>query len=138
MRATTDTPRDATGARLTTADVPERKEAALSAQKRGLAERGVKFCLASYVDVFGIAKAKAVPIDHFERMMRGSELFTGAALEGLGQSPNDDELAVYPDPRAVTVLPWRPEIAWAPGNLHFHEGPWPMCSRNVLQRQLDR
>lgn len=110
----------------------------LAALGRDLVARGVKYCLASYVDVHGISKAKAVPVDHLERMMRGSELFTGAALEGLGQSPNDDELAVYPDPRAVTVLPWRPEVAWAPGNLHFHEGPWPMCSRNVLQRQIDR
>jgi len=49
-----------------------------------------------------------VPIDHFERMMRGSELFTGAALDGLGQGPGDDELALYPDPDAVTVLPCGP------------------------------
>jgi len=112
--------------------------AALSAQKHDLMERGVKYCLASYVDAHGISKAKAVPIDHFERMMRGSELFTGAALDGLGQMPSDDELALYPDPNAVTVLPWRPEVAWAPGNLHYHEAPWPMCSRTILQRQIDR
>ena len=36
-------------------------------------------------------------------MMRGSELFTGAASDGLGQTPSDDELAVHPDPAAVTV-----------------------------------
>ncbi len=62
----------------------------LAALRRSLEERGVKFCLASYVDVHGIPKAKVVPIDHFERMMRGSELFTGAALDGLGQGPGDD------------------------------------------------
>lgn len=103
-----------------------------------LEQNGVKFCLASYVDVHGIPKAKSVPIEHFERMMRGSELFTGAALDGLGQRPNDDELAVHPDPRAITILPWRPEVAWAPGHLRFHDEPWPMCSRNVLQRQIER
>ena len=110
----------------------------LSALRRSLEERGVKFCLASYVDVHGIPKAKAVPIDHFERMMRGSELFTGAAIDGLGQGPGDDELAIYPDPAAVTVLPWRPEVAWAPGCLHYHEQPWPMCSRTILRRQIER
>src|SRR5689334_11282758 len=125
MRATTDTPRDATSTGVTMTTAPEHK-VGLSAQKRDLMERGVKYCLASYVDVSGISKAKAVPIEHFERMMRGSELFTGAALEGLGQMPSDDELALHPDPRAVTVLPWRPQIAWAPGNLHYHEEPWPM------------
>jgi glutamine synthetase len=105
---------------------------------RALAEKGVKHCLAAYVDVHGIPKAKSVPISHFARMMRGSELFTGAAVDGLGQGPNDDELAVHPDAGAITVLPWRPEVAWAPGGLRFHDEPWPMCSRNILQRQIDR
>ena len=103
-----------------------------------LRDQGVKFCLSSYVDVHGIPKAKMVPIEHFDRMMRGSELFTGAALEGLGQGPHEDELAVYPDPNAVTALPWRPGIAWAPGNLFYHDEPWPMCSRTVLCRQIER
>lgn len=106
--------------------------------KKSLVERGVKYCLASYVDAHGISKAKTVPIEHFERMMRGSELFTGAALDGLGQGPQDDELAIHPDPEAVTVLPWRPQVAWAPGNLLYHDTPWPMCSRTVLQRQVER
>ena len=113
-------------------------EAALAALKRRLEESGVRYCLAAYVDVHGIPKAKAVPLDHFERMMRGSELFTGAALDGLGQGPQDDELALYPDARALTVLPWRPEVAWAPGNLRYHEKPWPMCARTVLERQIER
>ncbi len=113
-------------------------DAELRRQKEALIERGVKYCLASYVDVHGIPKAKTVPIEHFERMMRGSELFTGAALDGLGQGPQDDELSVHPDPKALTVLPWRPEVAWAPGNLHYHETPWPMCSRSVLHRQTER
>ena len=105
---------------------------------RGLEEQGVRYCLASYVDVHGIPKSKTVPVGHFERMMRGSELFTGAALDGLGQGPEDDELAVHPDPGAVTVLPWRPEIAWCPGELRYHDQPWPMCSRTVLRRQVER
>lgn len=110
----------------------------LASIKRNLIEKGVRYCLASYVDVHGIAKAKAVPIDHFERMMRGSELFTGAAVDGLGQGPNDDELAVFPDPSAVVQLPWRPDIAWCPGNLKFHKDPWPMCSRTILAAQVER
>ena len=107
-------------------------------QQRSLADNGVRHCLAAYVDVHGVAKAKAVPISHFGRMMRGSELFTGAALDGLGQGPQDDELAVHPDPGAVTQLPWRPSVAWAPGNLKYHDAPWPMCSRTVLARQVER
>ena len=109
------------------------RERALAAQKRRLEERGVRYCLAAYVDVHGIAKTKSVPIAHFERMMRGSELFTGAALDGLGQAPNDDELAVHAGSKCRDQLPWRPEVAWAPGKLRYHEQPYPMCSRNVLR-----
>lgn len=110
----------------------------IAALKRELEQKGVQYCLPAYVDIHGIPKSKSVPISHFERAMRGSELFTGAALDGLGQDVHDDELALHPDPRAVTQLPWRPKVAWMPGNLRLHGEPWPMCSRTVLQRQLDR
>ena len=42
---------------------------------------GIRYVLAAYTDVHGVGKAKAVPIDHFTSMMRGAELFTGAALD---------------------------------------------------------
>ena len=103
-----------------------------------LREQGVAYCLSSYVDVHGVPKAKAVPIDHFGKMMKGSELFTGAAIDGLGQGPADDELSLWPDLAAIVQLPWEPTVAWAPGNLHFHGEPYPMDSRNVLRRQVDR
>ncbi len=103
-----------------------------------LREQGVAYCLSSYVDVHGVPKAKAVPIDHFGKMMKGSELFTGAAIDGLGQGPADDELSLWPDLDAIVQLPWEPTVAWAPGNLHFHGEPYPMDSRNVLRRQVDR
>ncbi|MBT4931813.1 MAG: type III glutamate--ammonia ligase [Rhodospirillaceae bacterium] len=107
-------------------------------QQEELIKKGVKYCFASYVDAHGIPKGKTVPVHHFERMMRGSELFTGAALDGLGQGPNDDELAIHPDASAVTQLPWRPEIAWCPGNLKYHDDPWHMCSRTLLSQQVER
>jgi glutamine synthetase len=103
-----------------------------------LRDAGVEYCLSAYVDVHGVPKAKSVPIDHFERMLDGSELFTGAAIDGLGQSPSDDELSLRPDLGSITILPWQPNVAWAPGYLHLHGSPYPMCSRTVLKRQLDR
>ena len=99
---------------------------------------GVEYCMATYADGHGIAKCKTVPLDHFHSMMHGSELFTGAALDMLGQSPADDELAVWPDPDAVVQLPWRPQMAFAPGNLYLRGEPYPMCSRTVLSRQTER
>jgi glutamine synthetase len=106
--------------------------------KRGLAEAGVEFVLASYVDGHGIAKCKAVPLKYFDDMMHGSELFTGAALDMLGQVPSDDELAVFPDPEAIVQLPWRPDVAMAIGNLRLRDEPYDMCSRTILTDQMAR
>jgi glutamine synthetase len=106
--------------------------------REALRGQGVRYVLAAYTDVHGVGKAKCVPIDHFSSMMRGSELFTGAALDGLGQEPSDDELSVRPDLGRIVQLPWKPEIAWAPGYLYYHGEPWPMCSRVVLQRAVDK
>ena len=72
--------------------------------EQSLHDQGVTYCLSAYVDLHGIPKAKSVPLHHFQRMMRGSELFTGAALDGLGQGPQDDELAIHPDPNAICLL----------------------------------
>ncbi|HKR78634.1 MAG TPA: hypothetical protein VJR69_02925 [Nitrospira sp.] len=105
---------------------------------QSLIDKGVEYCMPLYVDVHGIAKTKTVPVNHFDRMMRGSELFTGAALDGLGQGPHDDELAVVPDPDAVMQLPWRPQVAVVPGQLTYHEQPYPMCSRSILAKQVTR
>jgi len=120
------------------AGATEDADAQWTRTRERLREQGVSYCLASYVDMHGVPKAKAVPIDHFSRMMGGSELFTGAAIDGLGQGPADDELALWPDLDAITVLPWEPTVAWAPGYLRYHGEPYPMDSRTILRRQIDR
>ena len=55
----------------------------LQGLKDSLIQSGVKYCLPSYVDIHGVSKSKFVPIAHFDRMMNGSELCTGAALDGF-------------------------------------------------------
>ena len=107
-------------------------------KREELCSQGVRYCLAAYTDVHGVGKAKCVPISHFSTMMRGSELFTGAAIDGLGQEPSDDELGVRPDLDRIVVLPWHRDFAWCPGHLHYGTEPWPMCSRVVLQKAVDR
>ncbi|MBV9003129.1 MAG: type III glutamate--ammonia ligase [Solirubrobacterales bacterium] len=121
-----------------TGSAPTYTEQELADLRDSLREAGVEYVMATYADGHGIAKCKTVPIAHFGQMMNGSELFTGAALDLLGQSPADDELAVFPDPGAIVQLPWRPNVAFAPGNLYLRGEPYPMCSRTVLSRQMER
>ena len=64
----------------------------IQALRDSLKQQGVKYCVGAYVDIHGVPKGKFVPIDHFEDFAAGSELYTGYALDGLGQKPNDDEI----------------------------------------------
>jgi glutamine synthetase len=100
-----------------------------------IAEKKIEFLLASYVDMHGVSKGKIVPVDHANQMLNGSELFTGAALEGVPQSVHDDEVAAMPDPSSVTVLPWRPNVAWLASDLWLGGEPFSACSRGILKRQ---
>ena len=60
--------------------------------QKELRAKGVKYCIGAYVDIHGVPKGKVVPIDHLHHMAHGSERYTGYALDGLGQAPNDDEI----------------------------------------------
>jgi glutamine synthetase len=101
-----------------------------------LKAKGVKYCLGAYVDIHGVPKGKVVPIDHFLHFAHGSELYTGYALDGLGQRPNDDEISSLPDLDAITILPWRPEVAWMPADNEFHGRPYEINTRVALKRVL--
>ena len=95
---------------------------------------GVKYALASFVDIHGNGKAKAVPLDHFASMLSGSELFTGAALDGVPQDVSDDEVAAIPDLASATVLPWRRDVVWLASSLELNGAPFEACSRQILTR----
>ena len=80
-----------------------------------------------------LQKAKVVPIDHLPQMAAGSERYTGYALDGLGQAPNEDELTSVPDLNHIVQLPWEPKIAWMPADNHFKGEPYPLSTRVALQ-----
>jgi glutamine synthetase len=111
----------------------------LAAVKAKLQDAGVKYCFASYVDVHGVPKAKATPIDAFEKMCKGSELFTVGAMEGMGLvGPQEDECAAVPDLDTCTVFPWDNRYAFFFGSLYYHGEPYANDSRVILQRQVQR
>jgi glutamine synthetase len=110
--------------------------AKLRALKQKLIQQGVKYCVGAYVDIHGVPKGKFVPIEHFEHFAHGSELYTGFALDGLGQAPNDDEISSVPDLGHIIQLPWRKEVAWMPADNHFHGQPYPLNSRVLLKSIL--
>ncbi|PSR16215.1 type III glutamate--ammonia ligase [filamentous cyanobacterium CCP3] len=110
----------------------------IAALKASLEAKGVKYALASYVDIHGMCKAKMVPLAHLGQMMAGSELFTGAALDGVPQEISDEEVAAMPDPATATVLPWQPEIAWFASDLYLKGQPFEACCRAILKQMLTK
>jgi glutamine synthetase len=108
----------------------------LSTIQADLAAKGVKYCIGAYVDIHGVPKGKVVPISHFSHFAHGSELYTGYALDGLGQSPNDDEINSMPDLERMMILPWNKEVAWFPADNEFKGQPYEINARVALKKQL--
>lgn len=113
-----------------------KSDADLATIQQDLAARGVKYCVGAYADIHGVPKGKFVPIGHFADFARGSELYTGYALDGLGQSPNDDEIASLPDLDRGVQLPWQPEVMWYPADCTFHGEPYPVSTRVAFKKVL--
>jgi glutamine synthetase len=105
--------------------------------KQHLIDQGVECCYASYVDIHGAPKAKTVPVEHFEKMCGGSELFTVGAMEGMGlRGPEDDECAAVPELDTCRILPWDRTQAMFFGELYYHGEPFAYDSRVILKRVM--
>jgi glutamine synthetase len=111
----------------------------LSALREKLREQGVKYLFGAYVDVYGVPKAKCVPLNHLEDMAAGSERYTVGGLEGMGElGPHEDECLGIPDLDSLIILPWDRRYALAPAYLEFAGAPYSHDSRYVLKTQLDK
>lgn len=104
--------------------------------QKELAAKGVEYCIGAYVDIHGVQKGKVVPLPHLGHMAHGSERYTGYALDGLGQEPNEDELTSIPDLGHIIQLPWEPKVAWMPADNHFRGEPYPLSTRVALKNVL--
>lgn len=112
---------------------------AVASLKQKLIDAGVEYCFATFVDVHGVPKAKTVPIEYFEKMCSGSELFTVGAMDGMGLvGPHEDECGAVPDLNTCIIFPWDSRYAWFSGDLYYHEEPYANCSRTFLKRVLEK
>ncbi|MEL7049075.1 MAG: type III glutamate--ammonia ligase, partial [Pseudomonadota bacterium] len=108
----------------------------IASLEKSLSAQNVKYLMASFSDMHGVSKTKMVPLSHISQMMAGSELFTGAALDGVPQDVSDEEVSAHPDPASHIILPWQPDVAWFASDLWCAQKPFEACSRNILNRQL--
>src|SRR6476660_7254440 len=103
-----------------------------------LRDHQIKFVLAQFVDIHGVAKTKAVPVSHFADILEGGAGFAGFAVWGLGQEPHDPDYMAVGDISTLTLVPWQPGYARIVCNGRVRNEPWPYDTRHVLLQQTAR
>jgi len=96
------------------------------------ADKGVKFFLMNFTDLFGVQRSKLVPTQAIAGMQKSGAGFAGFA-SWLDMTPAYPDMFAMPDADAVIQLPWKPELAWVPGDLYMEGKPLAQAPRNVLQ-----
>ena len=99
------------------------------------ADNGIRYFLISFVDLFGVLRAKLVPAAAIGQMQRDGAAFAGFATH-LDLTPADPDMFAIPDPASLIELPWKPEIGWLAADLHIDGKPLEHAPRHVLKRQL--
>ena len=98
-------------------------------------EKGIRFFLCSFTDLFGVTRSKLVPKEAIDIMQEDGAGFAGFAAH-LDMSPADTDMTALPDPDYMIQLPWKPEVAWVPGDLFLGEDRVGHCPRTVLKNVL--
>ena len=98
-------------------------------------EKGVKYFLVSFVDLFGVMRAKLVPATAIDAVAKSGAGFAGFAA-WFDMTPADPDMLVTPDPATVIQLPWKPEVAWVTGDLAMDGKPVDQNPRQVLKRVM--
>ena len=110
----------------------------LTEAKKFLEKHEVKFVLAQFVDIHGAAKTKAVPVLHFEDILKAGAGFAGFAVWGLGIGPHGPDYMAVGDIGTLSLIPWMPGYARIVCNGHVNGKPYAYDSRVLLQQQLER
>ena len=101
------------------------------------ADRGIKYFLISYTDLFGSQRAKLVPAQAIAGMQKNGAGFAGFAT-WLDMTPADPDLFARPDPASLIQLPWKPEVGWLAADLWMNGQPVEASPRNALKTQVAR
>ena len=100
-------------------------------------EKGVKYFMISYTDLFGGQRAKLVPTQAIANMQDEGAGFAGFAT-WLDFTPAHPDMLAVPDPNSVIQLPWKPEVAWVAANCVMEGEYVAQAPRNVLRRLIDQ
>lgn len=110
----------------------------LAKAKQFLAQNHVKYVLAQFVDIYGVAKSKSVPVDHLEDVLTDGVGFAGGGVFGLRLAPHEAEYMLVGDLSTLKLLPWAPGYARVMGTGTVSDKSHPIDTRNILVTQTER
>ena len=100
-------------------------------------QKKIKYFLISFVDLFGVLRAKLVPAQAIAGMQKDGAGFAGFATY-LDMSPADSDMLAIPDPKSLIQLPWQPEVGWLASDLVMDGKIVEQCPRVILKRQIEK
>lgn len=99
----------------------------------------VKFVRLQFIDIFGIVKNMAIPVEQLEKALNNEVMLDGSSIKGFQRIERSD-LYFYPDKKTFRILPWRPaegRVARLVCDIYEPDGkPFCGCPRNNLKRVL--
>jgi glutamine synthetase len=100
-------------------------------------DRGIRYFLISFVDLFGSLRAKLVPAQAIAGMQKDGAGFAGFAA-WLDMTPAHPDMFAVPDPESLMQLPWKPEVGWLAADLWMAGREVEASPRVALKRQIAR
>ncbi len=101
---------------------------------------GVHTIIAQFVDIFGAAKGKYIPLAHLDDVLGAGAGFAGPSIWGTGLPRNGARSEFYGqgDINTLQVLPWMPGYARIVCSGLVDGKPFAGCSRRLLLKQIQR
>ena len=96
-------------------------------------ERGIRYFMISFTDLFGFQRAKLVPASAIADMQKDGAGFAGFAT-WLDMTPAHPDLFGVPDPTSLIQLPWNREVGWVAADLVMEDKPVAQAPRVILKK----
>ncbi|UTW04624.1 type III glutamate--ammonia ligase [Amphritea atlantica] len=101
-----------------------------------ITDNDIKYVLAQFVDIHGVAKTKSVPANCLMDVVETGAGFAGFAVWGMGMEPHGPDFMARGDLSTLSLVPWQPGYARIVCDGYVNGAPHPYDSRVVLKRQL--
>lgn len=101
-----------------------------------ISDNKIKYILAQFVDIHGVAKTKSVPAHCLTDVVEKGAGFAGFAVWGLGMEPHGPDFLARGDLKTLSIVPWQPGYARIVCDGYVNGAPHPYDSRVVLKHQL--